>query len=420
MCLGGSSKELRGETLSPRRPLSPNLHTLMAVMTGELGDQEERGSTKMGRGSKLGQSERPTVASNDQESQGSPKISPSTLVPNGRTLLNVELEEGIKMNAESSVRHFLCFDDGRGWRQRAELKRRPGADLGGRLSFSVRVPKYRRALHRRSDVDVTVETILCVGGRTRVLTSQPTVISFKAAKSQRGARVTFKKLHREESYTDLQEVLEVLAEAGVQVETVSGDMEAPLVEEQGDVEELIASVPCSPLPLPFLSEGEMQALVEDLKDDLATLDPLGIYRTGTVASIKRGDLIEYKAGEGAEEQWFRVLVTSKGKATGRNKNYINLRYADGSEGGVYINHHEWRFVEVDATHQVLTGQENLKAEKEGKDEKDGVEHRMEGGGARGRKRASVEMFGLEDSLSNMALDLGPVLGKVTSFSAIRV
>ena len=377
----------------------------------------------MGRGSKLGQSERPTVGSNDQESQGSPKISPSTLVPNGRTLLNVELEEGIKMNPESSVRHFLCFDDGRGWRQRAELKRRPGADLGGRLSFSVRVPKYRRALHRRSDVDVTVETILCVGGRTRVLTSQPTVISFKAAKSQRGARVTFKKLHREESYTDLQEVLEVLAEAGVQVETVSGDMEAPLLvesPEQADVEELIASVPCSPLPLPFLSEGEMQALVEDLKDDLATLDPLATYRTGTVASIKRGDLIEYKAGEGAEEQWFRVLVTSKCKSTGRNRNYINLRYADGSEGGVYINHHEWRFVEVNATHQVLTGQENLKAEKEGKDEKDGVEHRMEGGGARGRKRASVEMFGLEDSLSNMALDLGPVLGKVTSFSAIRV
>ena len=420
MCLGGSSKELRGETLSPRRPLSPNLHTLMAVMTGEAGgDQEERGVTKMARGN-----ERPTVGSNHlQESLGSPKISPSTLVPDGRTLLNVELEEGVKMNSESSVRHFLCFDDGRGWRQRAELKRRPGADLGGRLSFSVRVPKYRRALHRRSEVDVTVETILCVGGRTRVLTSQPTVISFKAAKSRRGARVTFKKLHREESYTDLQEVLEVLAEAGVQVETVSGEIEAPLaLEEQADVEELIASVPCSPLPLPFLSEGEMQALVEDLKDDLATLDPLETYRTGTVASIKRGDLIEYKAGEGAEEQWFRVMVTSKGKSTGRNRNYINLRYADGSEGGVYINHHEWRFVLVEASHQVLMGQENLKAEKDGKDEKDGVELRVEGGAAaRGRKRASVEMFGLEDSLSNMALDLGPVLGKkVTSFSAIRV
>ena len=411
-----------GETLSsPWQPLSPNLHTtLMAVLTGEGGGQEKRGATKMGNW--VGQNDRPTVAShNGQESQGSPKISPSTLVPDGRTLLNVELEEGIKINPESSVRHFLCFDDGRGWKQRAELKRRPGADLGGRLSFSVRVPKYRRALHRRSEVDVTVETILCVGGRTRVLTSQPTVISFKAAKSRRGARVTFKKLHREESYTDLQEVLEVLAEAGVQVETVSGDIEVPRVEaEQADVEELIASVPCSPLPLPFLSEGEMQALVEDLKDDLATLDPLATYRTGTVASIKRGDLIEYKAGEGAEEQWFRVMVTSKGKSTGRNRNYINLRYADGSEGGVYINHHEWRFVQVDSTHQVLTGQENRKAEKEGKDEKDGVEHRVEGGGARGRKRASVEMFGLEDSLSNMALDLGPVLGKVTSFSAIRV
>ena len=407
--------------LGPRQPLSPNLHTLMAVMTEEGGDQEERGPTEM---TKESQGNRPAVASNDQESGGSPKISPATIVPDGRTLLNVELvEEGIKMNPESSVRHYLCFDDGRGWRQRAELKRRPGADLGGRLSFSVRVPKYRRALHRRSEVDVTVETILCVGGRTRVLTSQPTVISFKAAKSRKGARVTFKKLHREESYTDLQEVLEVLAEAGVQVETVSGEIEPPLVDEQADVEELIASVPCSPLPLPFLSEGEMQALVEDLKDDLATLDPLGTCasRSGTVASIKKGDLIEYKAGEGVEEQWFRVMVTSKGKSTGRNRNYINLRYADGSEGGVYINHHEWRFVEGDGNHQVLTGhQENRKGEE--REKKEGVEQsqRGAGGGARGRKRASMEMFGLEDSLSNMALDFGPVLSKATSFSAIRV
>ena len=297
------------------------------------------------------------------------------------------------------------------------------------MTFTVRVPKYRRALHRRSEVDVTVETILCAGGRTKVLTSQPTVISFKAAKSKRGARVTFKKLQREESYTDLQEVLEVLAEAGVQVDTVSGDIEPPLglvVEEQGDVEQLIASVPCSPLPLPFLSEGELQAIVDDLKNDLATLDPLGACtsRSGTVSSIKRGDLIEYKAGEGVEEQWFRVMVTSKCKSTGRNRNYINLRYADGSEGGVYINHHEWRFVETDGGHQVLTGQENRKSEEVVREKKeDVVECRVgDGGAGRGRKRASVEMFGLEDSLSNMALDLGGGGGltKITSFSAIRV
>ena len=54
---------------------------------------------------------------------------------------------------------------------------------------------------------------------------------------------------------------------------------------------------------------------------------------------------------------------------------------------------------------------------------DAVECRMgDGGAGRGRKRASVEMFGLEDSLSNMALDLGGGGGltKITSFSAIRV
>ena len=41
---------------------------------------------------------------------------------------------------------------------------------------------------------------------------------------------------------------------------------------------------------------------------------------------------------------FRVEVLSKGKSSGRNKNYLNIRYSDGSTGGVFIDRHEWRVV----------------------------------------------------------------------------
>ena len=41
---------------------------------------------------------------------------------------------------------------------------------------------------------------------------------------------------------------------------------------------------------------------------------------------------------------FKVEVLSKGKSSGRNKNYLNVRYADGSLGGVFIDKHQWSFL----------------------------------------------------------------------------
>ena len=45
-----------------------------------------------------------------------------------------------------------------------------------------------------------------------------------------------------------------------------------------------------------------------------------------------------------EDIVFRVSVISKGKSSGRNKNYLNVRYSDGSLGGVFINKHQWSFI----------------------------------------------------------------------------
>ena len=45
-----------------------------------------------------------------------------------------------------------------------------------------------------------------------------------------------------------------------------------------------------------------------------------------------------------EDIVFRVSVLSKGKSSGRNKNYLNVRYSDGSLGGVFINKHQWSFI----------------------------------------------------------------------------
>ena len=39
-----------------------------------------------------------------------------------------------------------------------------------------------------------------------------------------------------------------------------------------------------------------------------------------------------------------VEVTGRGKLGGKNQNYLNVKYSDGSEGGVYIDQHEWRIV----------------------------------------------------------------------------
>ena len=46
---------------------------------------------------------------------------------------------------------------------------------------------------------------------------------------------------------------------------------------------------------------------------------------------------------------FRVEVLSKGKSSGKNKNYLNIRYTDGSVGGVFIDKHEWRIIKRGAS-----------------------------------------------------------------------
>ena len=63
------------------------------------------------------------------------------------------------------------------------------------------------------------------------------------------------------------------------------------------------------------------------------------------SSIRRGDILEYLVEEEEEEDtWFRVEVLGRGKASGKNRNYLNVRYTDGSEGGVFINKHQWRII----------------------------------------------------------------------------
>ena len=41
--------------------------------------------------------------------------------------------------------------------------------------------------------------------------------------------------------------------------------------------------------------------------------------------LKRGDMLEYLVEDGDDETWFKVEVMGKGKAKGRNRNYINLK-----------------------------------------------------------------------------------------------
>ena len=57
--------------------------------------------------------------------------------------------------------------------------------------------------------------------------------------------------------------------------------------------------------------------------------------------IHKGDLIEFLVGD---RTWFLVEVTGRGKIGGKNQNYLNVRYSDKSEGGVFIDQHQWRIV----------------------------------------------------------------------------
>ena len=60
--------------------------------------------------------------------------------------------------------------------------------------------------------------------------------------------------------------------------------------------------------------------------------------------IQKGDLVEYLVEENEDKIWFMVEVTGRGKAGGKNRNYLNVKYSDGSEGGVFIEKHQWRIV----------------------------------------------------------------------------
>ena len=62
---------------------------------------------------------------------------------------------------------------------------------------------------------------------------------------------------------------------------------------------------------------------------------------------KVAEKIEYRAGSGDAAEWFEVDVFGKGKKGGRNENYLNIRYTDGSEAGINILNHEWRYKSLD-------------------------------------------------------------------------
>ena len=67
-----------------------------------------------------------------------------------------------------------------------------------------------------------------------------------------------------------------------------------------------------------------------------------IVETSPKTFPKVGDKIEYKAGSGDDAEWFEVDVFGRGKKGGRNENYLNVRYNDGSVAGINIEKHDWR------------------------------------------------------------------------------
>ena len=65
-------------------------------------------------------------------------------------------------------------------------------------------------------------------------------------------------------------------------------------------------------------------------------------RQGRLNVPKVGENISYKAGEDDTEQWFDVEVFGKGKAGAKNESYLNIKYKDGSEAGIWIDKYEWK------------------------------------------------------------------------------
>ena len=86
----------------------------------------------------------------------------------------------------------------------------------------------------------------------------------------------------------------------------------------------------------------VQAVQEAHADQAVQGDqPVQAAQAAHAVPIHRGDLIEFMI---SDRTWFLVEVTGRGKLGGKNQNYLNVKYSDGSEGGVYIDKHEWRIV----------------------------------------------------------------------------
>ena len=89
-----------------------------------------------------------------------------------------------------------------------------------------------------------------------------------------------------------------------------------------------------------LTQGPSQSSTESQAPG-GDVDERGVEEKVSPVPIHKGDLIEFMI---SDRTWFLVEVTGRGKLGGKNQNYLNVRYSDGSEGGVYIDKHEWRIV----------------------------------------------------------------------------
>jgi len=96
---------------------------------------------------------------------------------------------------------------------------------------------------------------------------------------------------------------------------------------------------------PSDSQSKHKHTIEIVSDDL---EQLSNKSEGDPAStLRRGDIVEFLVEEEDDlddDTWFIVEVLGRGKARGKNRNYLNVRYKDKSEGGVFIDKHQWRLV----------------------------------------------------------------------------
>jgi len=105
--------------------------------------------------------------------------------------------------------------------------------------------------------------------------------------------------------------------------------------KSGDVPEQRNEIKVEP------SEDKLEIFADVLNDTDHNLN-----KDDPASNIKKGDVLEYKVEEAGEKEatWFLVEVLGRGKSGGKNRNYLNIRYEDGSTGGVFIEKHDWRLV----------------------------------------------------------------------------